>query len=112
MERVLTGRGCGFGALGFLRLTHILYASRRSGRLQVWGEETPDFSSGFEGDGGIDAVEHMAARRIGIDLILEVLAGGLQRGDQLLDFAGGDIVVIGVGMDQERSAKLFRIPCW
>jgi hypothetical protein len=45
----------------------------------------------------------MSAGSIGIDFMLEILPGGLQGLNQVFDFEGIDIFIIGRGMNEQRS---------
>src|SRR5437867_12866762 len=54
----------------------------------------------------VEAVEGMGARSVGVNFVLETLAGGLVRFDEVLDFEYVDILVVGRGVDAERSLAL------
>src|SRR5215471_231479 len=54
-------------------------------RLEVAGQESPDLLARFPGGLGVDAVEVVPAWSVLVHLIVELLAFGLQRLDEVLD---------------------------
>src|ERR1039457_1906922 len=81
-------------------------------RGQRPGQEAPDLGAGVTGGRGVEAVEQVAARGVGVYPVLEVLLRRLQRVDQPLDLCGRHVLVIGVGVDEQRRAELVHIPRW
>src|ERR1035441_4332563 len=79
-------------------------------RGQIPGQEAPDLGAGVTGGRGVEAVEQVAARGVGVYPVLEDLLRRMQRVDQPLDLAGRHVLVIGVGVDEQRRAELVRVP--
>src|SRR5437762_2906649 len=63
--------------------------------LQVPGKESPDLLARFPGGLGVDAVEVVASGRVVVDLVFELLALGLERGDQVLHLQHVHVFVVG-----------------
>jgi hypothetical protein len=74
------------------------------------GQEPPDLGPGVAGGRGVEAVEEVAARGIGVNPVLEVLLRRLQRVDQPLHLACRHVLVVGVRVDEQRGAELVRVP--
>src|ERR1039457_5628112 len=79
-------------------------------RGQIPGQEAPDLGAGLTAGRGVEAVELLAARGVGVYPVLEVLLRRLQRVDQSLDLAGRHVLVVGVGVEEQRRAELVRVP--
>src|SRR5258708_2672256 len=79
-------------------------------RLEMPSQEPPYFLPGFEGQCGINPVEMVASGRVGIYVIAEFLPSPFQRTGQFLDFADIYILIIRVGLDEQRCAQFFCIP--
>ena len=78
--------------------------------VQVAGQEAPDLLPGLAGELGVYAVEDMASRSILIDLVLEVLACGLESGNQVLNLQHIHVLIAGVGVDQQRRLQFVGMP--
>src|ERR1035437_5508150 len=79
-------------------------------RGQIPGQEAPDLGAGGTGGRGVEAVEQVAARGVGVYPVLEVLLRRLQRVDQPLDLSGRHVLVVGVGVEEQRREEMVRVP--
>src|SRR5262249_20862737 len=77
--------------------------------LEVSGEEAPDLHARFLGGLGVDAIKVMPARGVVVDLVVELLAFGFQSFDQVLYLEDVDILVVGVGVDEERRGEFLGV---
>src|SRR5215472_152257 len=78
-------------------------------RLEVAGQESPDLLARFPGGLGVDAVEVVPARSVLVHLIVELLAFGLEGLDEVLDLEHVYVLVVGVGVDQQRRGQLLGV---
>src|SRR5262249_40923767 len=82
----------------------------RVGRPQVPRQEPVRLGPRLPRELRVQAVELVTPGRVLVDLVLERLAGRLQRLDEVLDLQHVDVLVVGRRVDQDRRLKLLGVP--
>src|SRR5215213_4716441 len=76
---------------------------------EVAGQEVPHLLPRVLRQLRVDAVEAMAAGCVLVDLVLELLSRGLERGDHVLDLEDVHVLVVRRRVDEQRDAQLVRV---
>src|SRR3981189_209446 len=77
--------------------------------VEVFGQEFAYLLAGLEGQRGVHSVEVVAAGSVVVDLVVELLAFGLEGLDEVFDFEVVDVFVVGVGVDEEGSVEFLGV---
>jgi hypothetical protein len=66
--------------------------------MEVFSQEPPYFGARLMGKAGVNSIEQVSARGIGVNAITEILVCGLERPYQLLNLCNRNVLIVGVGM--------------